>query len=309
MRQGSRNPAGRWLALGLLALAMIAARPARADDAVVLGVLESLSPAQQRRLTQAYGEASAPALARVLFRKRGGQWESFPAEIPDMNALAAAARPFPAEVEWTVAFDGRPLGRLRSRRPAAWLAYEDVGVQVISAGTSPPQVGSPDPAYETWNADVPARRPLVLVSAGQVGDPDRWKPAKPDDALLDRGVGAFLKQIEIENQDLHLTPADAGLMKAYRSRRGEALLAFAIRNRQPPPDEVPGEEWSMHWFLARDDGALAFLGNGLLLIDAGDYDGDGRSELVFRESSYDMDGYVLFSDDFRGKAEFGWAYH
>jgi hypothetical protein len=61
--------------------------------------------------------------------------------------------------------------------------------------------------------------------------------------------------------------------------------------------------------LCRRIGGRALPGNELLLIDAGDYDGNGRSELVFRKSSYDYDGYVIYFDDFAKSAEFGWTYH
>lgn len=52
---------------------------------------------------------------------------------------------------------------------------------------------------------------------------------------------------------------------------------------------------------------MKFLGGGLALIDAGDDDGDGQSELGFAKSGYNDDGYVLFSDDFRAAAESGWS--
>jgi hypothetical protein len=41
---------------------------------------------------------------------------------------------------------------------------------------------------------------------------------------------------------------------------------------------------------------------------AGDYDHDGHSEVLFMKSSYDRDGYVLFSDNFEHSTEFSWAY-
>ncbi len=43
------------------------------------------------------------------------------------------------------------------------------------------------------------------------------------------------------------------------------------------------------------DGAR-YLGSNLELVDAGDFDGDGTSEVLFRYSAYDEDGYTLFTD-------------
>jgi len=182
-------------------------------------------------------------------------------------------------------------------------------VQLVAATGSPPHVGHPDPAYETWGADAPVYRPLVLVSPEHVSDPEQWKPRTPDPALIGRAADAFLAEVKRENGELPLGPAEVRLSKSYRSRQGESLLALSIGGREPPSDEVPGEEWSLHWFLARTDGRLEFLGNDLLLIDAGDYDGDGRSEVLFLKSGYDEDGYVLFFDDFKEHAEFAWQYH
>jgi hypothetical protein len=45
------------------------------------------------------------------------------------------------------------------------------------------------------------------------------------------------------------------------------------------------------------------------LLDAGDYDGDGRSEVLFWSSGEDVDGYVLMYDGFTKSAEFKWSYH
>ena len=45
------------------------------------------------------------------------------------------------------------------------------------------------------------------------------------------------------------------------------------------------------------------------LVDAGDYDGDGRSELLFWRGGYNRDGYVLVFDELRQKVEYTWSYH
>jgi len=45
------------------------------------------------------------------------------------------------------------------------------------------------------------------------------------------------------------------------------------------------------------------------LVDAGDYDNDGTSEVVFWESDYNKGGYILFYNHFTAKEEFSWHYH
>lgn len=45
------------------------------------------------------------------------------------------------------------------------------------------------------------------------------------------------------------------------------------------------------------------------LVDAGDYDGDGKSEILFWFERYNRDGYVLFYDKCSKFDEFTWPYH
>ncbi len=52
-----------------------------------------------------------------------------------------------------------------------------------------------------------------------------------------------------------------------------------------------------------------YLGSQLELVDAGDYDGDGQSEVLFWHSAYNEDGYTLFYDQFRKRLDYWWTYH
>jgi hypothetical protein len=48
----------------------------------------------------------------------------------------------------------------------------------------------------------------------------------------------------------------------------------------------------------------------MTLLDAGDYDNDGRSEVVFLLSQGDdTDGFVLFDGDFEKSVVLTWHYH
>jgi hypothetical protein len=63
------------------------------------------------------------------------------------------------------------------------------------------------------------------------------------------------------------------------------------------------------WYLIEPSGKMRFLGSGMSLVDAGDYDGDGKSEVLFAVDGYDLGGYRLFYRDFSRSAEFLFSYH
>jgi hypothetical protein len=134
------------------------------------------------------------------------------------------------------------------------------------------------------------------------------------------------------------------LVKAYRSNQGYRLVSLKIdpraihgpcsgeaiceRDKQiykelgkrfpraygdgcGEGDEILSANWSHwteQWFLDKGKGPK-FIGRSLELVDAGDYDGDGWSEIVFHRYGYDYDAYVLLFDHLSKQIEFGWIYH
>lgn len=280
----------------------------QAGDDILVGVLENLAPNQQARIRQVYGAAET-SVVRVAFRRAADGWQALPDNVADLDQLQSAGQQFPANLDWTIAFDGRSIGRIESTRPKQWLAYSDIGLQLLPAGEQVPHMGQPGSDFAQWGADGAVYRPLVLVSAPNVQDPDRWQRTGSDSSLASRGMDSFRAAVHQENAKFKLEDGKVELLKAYRSRSGTLLFALIVTGQAPAPDEVPGPEWSPHWFVADDAGQVRFLGSELMLIDAGDYGGDGHSELVFAKSSYDYDGYVMFYDDFRRSAAFGWSYH
>jgi hypothetical protein len=279
-----------------------------ADDDVVVGILEHLSPAQKKRLDDAYGDVG-PAIVRVAFRKQAGRWQALPSDIGDLDQLKAATRNFPQKLDWTIAFDGKARGHLRSAAPPQWNFYSDVGVELVPRGSKVIAIGHPSTGFERWDSDKPVHRPLVLVTRPDTGDPDQWKPAKLDDTWSAAGIARLRAEVKAEASGLRFRDKDVKLVKAYGSKSGRVLFGLELSKSVPQADELPGPERQAHWFAGDTPQALKFLGSGLALIDTGDYDGDGHSELVFAKSGYNHDGYVLFSDDLAHSAEFGWSYH
>ena len=305
--------------IAVLAPVLAFATPALAGgEDTIVGILESLSPGSATELQRSYG-TSASAEVRVAFAKRDGKWVAYRSDVGDLEELNAARRSFPQGVTWTITFDGKSRGRLESALPDRWLYYAHIGVQLIRPNSAVPRFGKPTADFEPFDANVPVYRPVVLVSRPQasqlqtsqlrVQDPQKWKPAKLGNGDLRRAFADFRRQVRTEDSGVEFSDGDVRPGKAYRSAAGEVLFALAIRGPKPPADGPPGPAWSPHWFVANGAGPIRFLGSEMALIDAGDYDNDGQSEVVFMKVGYNFTGYMLFFDDFRQSVEFGWSYH
>jgi hypothetical protein len=101
--------------------------------------------------------------------------------------------------------------------------------------------------------------------------------------------------------------ADIKLSKAYSSNKGWSAVQLLLTGyRCEGPQDDPFIE---QWFAVTPRGETTLLGDGMWLVDAGDYDNDGKSEVVFAIDRYNEGGYELFYDDFKGHAVFQFSYH
>lgn len=288
----------------------LGAPPVLANETLLLGVLEEPQCHRDVRCDYGRDKACVAALerkARPLFARSPEGWmplDSQPAaERIDMNDLA-----------WTIAFDGRNLGAARTVNPGfhsnlAWTYSRDF-VLDLHPGQSLPEIVNKSRGFGGW-CDIPARRPIVLVSQPNFTDPDRWKPFKPDAGYRDRLREPFRRAadglISCTGEPYGIRTDDLILFKSYRDRTGRELVSIALRSGVFCSDDPAVADGRPHWFFV--DGSVRYLGNQMELIDAGDYDGNGKAEVLFWFSSYNRDGYTLFYDDFRGRVDFHWGYH
>lgn len=97
--------------------------------------------------------------------------------------------------------------------------------------------------------------------------------------------------------------------KSYRSAAGARLVQLALDDTPVRRCDGPRDEaYDSRWFFV-SSGETRFVGQSLEFIDAGDYDGDGHSEVVFHQPGYNFDGYVLLFDRLSKQVIFGWSYH
>ena len=206
----------------------------------------------------------------------------------------------PMPDEWEIAFDGRDRGRVHT---------------VPRGGEATLRPTPPAGLFEGW-CSPPELRPLVVVSAANFEDPDQWKPAR----LSDGELGSLLAPLVGERDSAFNCPrdvekaepfrprvADLEVTQAYRDRRGRTIAGVRLRRSLYRCDFLFEGAWLTHWF---ELGASPHrIGTDLDLVDAGDYDRDGASELIFWQGAYNRDGYVLVTGDLRRRVEHAWSYH
>jgi len=278
-------------------------------DPLVVGVLEQPQCKENEKTS-----------ARLLFVKVGSRWLPLDDEYQTPKNLSLT------KPSWTIAFDGRNLGNIKlvDPNPKAptlkdWYYGRDK-LYEPARSEKLPKVINITKAFSGW-CTVPMFRPVVLVSRSNYGDPEKWKPFSPGHSYLMKlfeplklAIGKF-KVVRCKKtkdgeqaEPWEYKPRDLVLYKCYRSKSGLELVSIGIDHEKTGCEFLAEPQWSRHLFLI-DGEKIEFLGNQMELVDAGDYDKDGHSELLFWFSAYDKDGYVLVYDGQRQKAEYLWSYH
>ena len=255
-------------------------------------------------------------LIRPVFEKVGSAWRRV-----DYSSI-------PHRMTWTVAFDGRNLGQVKSQAepeaatPDRSEGFLTLAQKLTTPSAAAPAVGEPSSAFAGVLAYGPGktRRPLVVVSRPYFRDPDGWKrlPQLPDRiATLVRA--AFrrdfphvnrCKEEEILQHNWRFPDSSLGFPVAYESNKGSFLVEASLDAGDCGYVDDPDDPLSDPWFFVSAGGRVRRFGSFMSLLDAGDYDNCGRSELVFFLSQpEDFDGFVLYDANLKKQASVIWAYH
>jgi hypothetical protein len=253
------------------------------------------------------GSKSMTRVVRPLFGLAPGGWVA-------LNT-AEASRPFDLrDVTWIVAFDGRNLGPVRTIDPGfstkyAWTYPRDRLLTVQPVPRAP--VVSRAKNY----CGIVTSRSLVLISAPNFEDPDRWKPFHPTPIVRDSLFARIRKVSGMtlpcpDNAKLSM-PFDAAAatfptQKGYQDRAGRRLVALELEDRKDVCSSAQGPN-ALQLFLLADQ--VHPLGPNFELLDAGDYDRDGKSDLLFEYSGYNNYGFTLFYDGLAKHVDFRWSDH
>ena len=253
---------------------------------------------------------------RALFYKSGSDWKPFPNNCIGESCLLQLSKDFPRETTWTIAFDARPLGEVKSRIPAEIETYSRVGQQQILPNAYPKKFPVPTVGVRTKEfagfMDDPVYRPLVAISAPNFKDPDLWKPTTNDAAPTALVRAEFRrKHPKVTNCEVEemrdYRDSEIKILKSYLAKTGWRLVATSFHGCDV--DDLRGDGLNNEWFAIDPSGAAHYLQASLVLVDAGDYDNSGHSQLLFLIDDYNRGGYVLYYDNFQKEAVFDYSFH
>ena len=286
------------------------ARPDTTDRGkVIVGVLEDINGYWM-------GKSEYRAI-RLVFEKDGAVWKPFPINAHVQAELESLAQIYPRGMRLTVAFDGRSLGTV-STKPLDTFGFNgNVEAENIVTSERVPTVGKKSMEYAGFPSE-PVYRPLVAVSQPYFSDPDGWKRSSPTveqiAAAREQFKVKFPKVTNCKNptenhpklwryrdEDIHVN-------KAYSSRSGELLIDISLKGYSCDGPLESGGPFDGQWYLIRPSGIVEFVGTAMWLVDAGDYNNDGQSEVIFAINAYNTGGYRLYYQDFKKSIEYVFHY-
>jgi hypothetical protein len=186
----------------------------------------------------------------------------------------------------------------------------------VSDETPAPTVGERSADFGGMTGAV-VHQPLVAVSTPNVSDPDGWKAGELTSAAQTALQQAFQDKFkdvtncaspEAAPAAMPYTAEQINFFDVETSSRGWTLATVHLDGYgcDGPFDDTAFAPQS---YAVSPDGKAVHLGESLMRVGTGDYDADGKSEVVFAVGVYNQGGYQLRYNDFADSAAFVFSYH
>jgi hypothetical protein len=285
------------------------------NNFIYVGAIETKLPSWFLFEPKFNGDTTPIKIIRPLFYKNEKGWFSLETKIEDRTI-------YPKSRKWHIAFDGKNLGSFNSKSVPIEFAgynwtYARDSYHLISDSTVP-TIGKKSIEFSGFEYEEQFR-PLVGVSLPYYKDPENWKPFNPDSNNLKILVEIYKSYFNIRDFDKdYFENGRFIFLKSYQSNKKHQLIQMAFKSN----DNI---KYPL-WIYKSNTGKLINISKIIdlkfsqdeftdddistnTLIESGDFDNNGKSEIIFWSSRYNGDGYVMFYENFSRMVDFTWGYH
>ena len=269
-----------------------------------LGVLEDVADPQ----TNTYNYA-----ARALFVSEGGKWQSIASNCHYEDSSSDPTKCLPKNIGW-ISYDfGDPPKILTGTTPESWKSSAEIGRQTVTINDTPTNTGDRNLDFSGWT-EKPVYKPLILTLSERADSKSDWSAAELDlptlTAVRENFMSLFptIDKCDEPSGEQAISDGDLLITGQVTSASGWALAVVSATGSlcDGPVFESP---FSRYMFAVSPSGESVLLGEGLRVVGGGDFNADGRAELLVAISRYNQDGYALYSDDFSDSTTVTWKYH
>jgi hypothetical protein len=278
----------------------------------------------EERAGMSFGE-SLHMGARLAFEFSSGRWQASGENISSVPT------------EWTAVLHGESLGQIRTAGVLRSLWFCEKDSLVLPADQMLPDVGPRTEEFAGWMGTA-VKRPVVLLERPYFRDPEQWRKKEWNEPVPRDLIFAFRRFVvpgvyddkapgvancEFPEKDVvncAFPDKDLEIADAYQSKSGKLIVKMRFRKDSETLRVLSAGQYPWHvkgidspdpnsfWF-SKSGADLLYLGDNLVFLDVGDFDSDGRSEIVFFLSRYDEDGYLILWDGLKRTTKFSWSYH
>lgn len=258
-----------------------------------IGVLEDWPVKDPAKADQ---PASYEARVRPLFVKVDrGFWQSAP-KPGDADPVANLPKAF----SWDVCFSGRGEGSLTASISDA---VPPSPPYALRAEDRAPWRTRRSLDYAGWISE-PVYKPIILSSSlnSSCKDPEKWRMGTGIKARPQMSKMVALANIELAKIDptSKINDATAKIPKAWGTAKHGRFAVLRAKTAAPNVKDI-----NATFYL--NDKEPQFIGFDTMMIDAGDFDSDGMTEVIFKQRSEKKDIYSLYAKGVK-VTETSWVY-
>jgi hypothetical protein len=290
------------------------------EDSIVLGVLERRQADWPNNKFNNY-----KPMSRLLFIYKDKKWHNF--EIDPDNKKIYLRNEYDRILEYGntsslskkyyVIFDRNNLGTIEVNDFLN--TKKNIFTNCSTQPDSSPKTGNPTETFSYSMVGGKSYRPLVICSKNNYNDPSSWSRDKETQKIIiDKAIEKYRNLINDEikkanNSDDEEYKEIVGtiknekyqFVKSYKSNKNTFLVKLNLRTE----DKLVYYDYLNYgWFLVSSSG-VKFIGYYYELVEAADFDNDGSSDLLFYNTSYNEDGYILIYNDLKDTETFYYEYN